>query len=580
MSLFPCFLLMLALPDAFQPVDARHVRVGGEIGRRFEVTIHNNLLVLDAEKDFLAPFARHNQTSGYIGLGKLLLSTVRFAAYSHDARVIAFKDRLIARTIQLQEPDGYIGLMQPSARVTGMWDIHELGYIAAGLLADYEFNGNRPSLEAAQKAADYLLRNWSKLPPDWAEKNGVATHVAVTGTDRTFLAFHRLTGETRYLDFLLNQRGLATWDMPVVVGRRWGIEGHIYAYLARTLAQLELYRTRPDARLMVNADRALDFLLRNDGMSITGGAGQSEIWTDDQDGRGDLAESCATAYQLRVYDNLLRLRGDPRFGDLMERTIHNTLFGAQSPDGRRIRYYTPLEGRREYFNGDTYCCPCNFRRIIAELPELIYYQTPAAIAVNLYTQSEATIKLAATTVHLKQETAYPSEGAITLRVDPTKPTPFALKLRIPRWAKGAKVTVNGAPATAAIPGEFATIDRTWNPGDQVALNLPMRLRLVKGRQRQAGRVAVVRGPVVYTLDPTQNPALAKLDAAELSQYTLDPKTLHYAQDRCQVGLWKPGTNLAPKTDLTVTLTPFPDPQGQVTYFRLRDYKPAEPDELR
>jgi len=100
--------------------------------------------------------------------------------------------------------------------------------------------------------------------------------------------------------------------MGIVIGRRPLIEGHVYAYMARALAQLELYRIQPQPSLLVPAHRAVDFLTRADGLSITGAAGQLEIWTDDQDGRGDLGETCATAYQLRVYDNLLRLEGDPR----------------------------------------------------------------------------------------------------------------------------------------------------------------------------------------------------------------------------------------------------------------------------
>ncbi len=69
----------------------------------------------------------------------------------------------------------------------------------------------------------------------------------------------------------------------------------------------------------------------------------------------------------------------------MDRTIYNTLFAAQSPDGRRLRYYSPVEGPRVYFEGDTYCCPCNYRRIVAELPQMVYYQQENGVTVNLYT---------------------------------------------------------------------------------------------------------------------------------------------------------------------------------------------------
>ena len=64
------------------------VAVRGEMGRRIDITMKNNLLVLDADRDFLQPFQAKSQTSGYIGLGKLIDAAVRFAAYSRDEKVV------------------------------------------------------------------------------------------------------------------------------------------------------------------------------------------------------------------------------------------------------------------------------------------------------------------------------------------------------------------------------------------------------------------------------------------------------------------------------------------------------------
>ena len=95
--------------DKLTPADLDQVRAGGEIGRRIDVTVNNNLLVLDADKDFLAPFVRRERGSGYIGLGKLIDATVRFAAYTGDVRVLALKKHLVDKTIELQKDDGYVG---------------------------------------------------------------------------------------------------------------------------------------------------------------------------------------------------------------------------------------------------------------------------------------------------------------------------------------------------------------------------------------------------------------------------------------------------------------------------------------
>ncbi|MBI4890981.1 MAG: glycoside hydrolase family 127 protein [Acidobacteria bacterium] len=577
-----CSILGAQTTVTLRPVPARDVKVQGEIGRRIDITIHNNLLALDASKDFLASFESHQKTTSYLGLGKLLLAAIRFADYTQDPRLIAFKSDLIRRTIATQQPDGYIGFFPPAARITELWDVHELGYIIAALNEDYARFDQQPSLQSARKAADYLIANWSKIPPDWGDKTGVATHVAVTGVERTFLALYQSTKDPRYLHFVTATRDLARWQLPIIIGRRPGIEGHIYAFTARTLAQLELAPP-----VTTQSTREIDFLAKQEGMAVTGGAGQWEIWTADQDGRGHLAETCATAYLLRLYEALLRQSDNPFYGDLIDRTVFNTLFAAQSPGGRRIRYYTPFEGPREYHPGDTYCCPGNYRRIIAELPEMIYYTGPRTIAVNLYTASTAKLPLASTTIGLTQQTAYPSDGRITLQINPAQPAAFALKLRIPAWAQGATVQINSEPSRPALPATFHTIDRTWKPGDQVTLNLPMNIRLVRGRQQQSGRIAVLRGPQVYTLNPAQSPQLKNLDAADLTRFTLDPQSLTLVPDNTvrpngtaiRAGAWKPGYSTAAKHDLTLLLTEFTDPAAQATYFKLRDLSIAVSDEL-
>ncbi len=598
-SIFPLAIFMfvavttpsgfLRADDALTPLDLRDVHVDGELGRRIDVTVQNNLLALDADGEFLPPFHKKAKKDGYVGLGKLLDAAVKFAAYTNDPKVLALKDHLIDETIRAQEPDGYIGIMAPGHRVSGMWDVHETGYVIWGLLTDYQYFDRQESLQAASRAADYVIKHWSRIPADWAEQTSVATHVAVTGIERTMLELHRVTGERKYLDFVVNQRTLPEWDLGIVVGRRPGIEGHIYAYMARCLAQLELYRVKPDDRLLERTDQALHFMTHNNGCLITGGTGQCEIWTCDQDGRGDLGETCATAYQLRVYDSLLRLRADSSYGDLMERTIHNALFAAQSPDGRQLRYFAPVEGPRVYWKGDTYCCPCNYRRIVAELPTMVFYQAGEGLAVNLYTPSKAKLTVSGVPIAVHQETEYPNAGLVRLHLDPDEPVKFPVRLRIPTWANDTSIKVNDEAIEGPIAaGEFFDIERTWKKGDQIVLDFPMNWRLVRGRQRQAGRVAVMRGPLIFCLNPTSDPKLAEMDGADLGHITLDPSsfaepvpsdTVHPGGIACRVKAWKPGFSLAKQGDLDLSLTEFSDPNGRATYFRLRDDSVAVDDEL-
>ncbi len=578
------------LKDMLAPIELSSIKIGGEIGRRIDITISNNLLHLNIDEDFLASFQKKND-AGYIGLGKLIDGTVRMSAYTGDKRVDSLKNHLIKEIIKAQEPDGYIGNMTPGNRMWKLWDIHEMGYIIFSLVTNYRLFGDGQSLAAAEKAADYLIRNWPSMPVSWENTTDVATHVAITGLHRTMLTLHSITNRKEYINFCLNQLKIKDLEPDIVIGRRKLIEGHIYGYMALSLAKLELYRKDADKKLLDQALKALHFMTSENGMTISGGAGQEEIWTDDQDGRNSLGESCATAYQLRVYDNLLRLSNDSRFGDIMERTIYNALFGAQSPDGSHIRYFTPMEGDRHYHNGDTYCCPCNYRRFISELPEMVYYRAGKGITVNLYTASTANIKLeSGLSVTVSQETDYPNSGHVSISITPTENASFPLNLRIPSWCRNANISVNGEPSGIVCkPGSFAIIERNWNPGDKAVLEMPMEWRLVLGRERQAGRAAVMRGPLLFCLDPEQNESLAKIDASDLGRIVIDMESIEPAPIQnsevrpegiaCRLKAGNLPFAMGNSGNLTLTFTEFPDPKGKCTYFSIPDLTEAVPDEL-
>jgi len=563
--------------DRFARLGPRDVKVGGEIGRRIDVTVQNNLLQLKADSDFLKPFQDRKMTDGFIGLGMLIDATVRLAAYTDDPKVLALKKHLVRETIKTQEPDGYIGLMVPKSRMWKLWDIHEMGYLVYGLTSDWQFFQEKESLAAARKLADYIIARWTAEPQGDPSEGGITAHMAVTGLERTLLTLSAATADRRYREFCLGPRKLRQWDLDIVRGR-WGkIEGHAYAYLAHCLAQLQWYRIESDERLLGQTRRAMDFLSKRDGLVITGACGDHECWHDTQSGTTNLGETCATAYLLRTLDDLLRLEGDSRCGDMMERAILNALFAAQSPDGRRIRYYAPFECSRAYFPGDTYCCPNNYRRIVSDLPGMIYYREQNGLAVNLYTASSVKADLAeGVSLAVRQETDYPSSGRVTLRLDPSKPAEFPLRLRIPRWCQGAKIAVNGQPVQEAIrSGSFFTIQRTWQPGDRVEMELPMPWRLVKGRRSQVGRVAVMRGPMVFTLGLDYNKELGALEPRLL---TVSPSSLEGpVKDEsvrpgglaCRIQAWKPGAWYpSAKLDLRLVLTEFADPAGEASYFHV------------
>jgi len=566
-----------AAADRFAPLAPRDVQLGGEIGRRVELTLRNNLLKLDVDKVFLDPFRQRKSPGGFVGLGMLLEAAVHFAAQTGDPKVVQFKRRLAAEAIKCQEPDGYLGPMVPASRLWKLWDLSEMAYVVQGLTADHRCFQEKESLVAAKKLADYILRRWEREPQGDPTEGGVTMEMAAVGLDRALLALSLQTGDPRYRDFVIGRQKLPQWNRPITLGR-WGrIEGHAYAYLARCLAQLQLHRIDPAEALLGPSRRAMDFLTRRDGLAITGTCGDHECWHDTQTGTVNLGETCATAYLVRTLDDLLRLEGELHYGDVLERAVYNALFAAQSPDGRQIRYYTPFDGPRAYFPRDDYCCPNNFRRIVSELPAMIYYRAADGPVVSLYTASSAKMELAGgITLTLRQETDYPSSGKVVLHVDPSRPAPFSVHLRIPRWCKGAEARVNGQRVEGAIAGgALLTLTRSWTAGDRVALSLPMPWRLIQGRKAQAGCVAVARGPVLFSLSRQRHKELANED---LRLLTIEPSSLEgpfpdagVRPDglACRVRAWPAGAWYpnAP-ADRSLTLTEYADPAGEALYFHV------------
>jgi uncharacterized protein len=571
------------------PVDS--VRIGGEIGRRIEVTITNNLLLQDWEGLWLSPFRTKTWDSdvsrryeGYVGLGKTLEALLRMAKYSGDPKLIAEKRRLIGELIATQEPGGYLGCFRPERRAIVYWDHHESVYIIQMLLTDYELFGEKKSLETARRMADEILAR--------RKPKGLPDSVGKLNTERALILLSRVTGDRKYRDYAAEGADLFTWRGPIV--------GHVYTYINLCLAQLDLYRETGDAGLLETSHDLMDFMLRRNGMVISGTSSVGEGFGDNQDLRGKLGESCVTAYLLRLAHHLLQLEEKQVCGDLMERSIFNALFAAQSPDGRRLRYFTCLEGPRAYFDKEHYCCPGNWRRIVSELPRMIYYTNPAGLTVNLYTRSSATLRTGDNTVAVRQETDYPSSDSVAVFLDPQVATSMTVRLRMPGWCSRPVASVNGKPVRGVKPGEWLDVKRVWRRGDRIDLRFPMAPRLVRGRALQDGRAAVMCGPLVYGLNPAiqewNSGAVTNVlsgtntaaHTAWLRELAIDPASIQgpltsnafrTVSTVIRARAWSKNADRARPPDLALVLTELPDPGNEATYFLFSDTAGFVEDEL-
>jgi hypothetical protein len=215
---------------------------------------------------------------------------------------------------------------------------------------------------------------------------------------------------------------------------------------------------------------------------------------------------------------MLGIEGDARFADLIEHTLYNAVLPGVSLDGQHYFYQNPLADdgshRRQPWFGCA-CCPPNVARLLASLPGYFYSASEGAIWVHLYAEGAATIELDKNrTIRLSQRTRYPWDGRVEIQVEDE--AEFALMLRVPAWCEeGTAIEVNGESVDAGIsPGSYAKIRRTWRPGDTVSLGLPMLVRRIECHPYVAentGRVALMRGPLLYCAEQTDNPGVELRD---------------------------------------------------------------------
>jgi DUF1680 family protein len=149
-------------------------------------------------------------------------------------------------------------------------------------------------------------------------------------------------------------------------------------------------------------------------------------------------------------------------------------------------------------------------RTVAKVSGWAYSLTEQGVVVNLYGGNTFRSQLKdGSQVALLQTTNYPWEGFVRLTVDKGGSAPWEIRLRIPGWAAGASIAINGTRVKeAVVPGTYHALTRSWKAGDVIDLDFPMEVRLLEGHPRIEeirNQVAVKRGPVVYCLESPDLP---------------------------------------------------------------------------
>jgi DUF1680 family protein len=539
---------------------AGDVRLGGILGAALDANVRGRLanFIVDESSPAIAIFDPVHACSNHAGdwygehAGKWLYAAAKAAARTRDETLIGRVRRVADYLIAQQDESGYLGNYAPERRFTHeqpprssraptwdgapsarTWDIWTHSYLILGLLEVYRHFPVLRDLEAACRIGDLC---WHALTRGGIDITELGNHHGMSATVLMdpALELHFATGDRRYLDLALQVLEQAERNPRLALLTR-ALEGadaseiatgKAYQLIWNLVALARLHRATGDARYL-EAVRNVWRNIRDHHLTLGGGpwggvAHRSrEVFNPAAVfSPYGYVETCSTMAWIQLNRQLLSILGDAAYAEEIERSAYNDLLGAQAPNGEDWCYYSFPNGRRVY---TTYwrCCKSSGSMALEELPQLAYgVSGDGGLMVNVYGPSTAVLKLpGAGSVRVEQTTQYPFEGEVAIRIEPERSSPFRVQLRIPEWAEGATVRVDEAQGvSAAPPGSWCSIERTWRSGDVIALSLPMRARVHRKANRNVQEsvapdgfpvsqdvlrfdyLAISRGPLVYATD--------------------------------------------------------------------------------
>jgi hypothetical protein len=343
-------------------------------------------------------------------------------------------------------------------------------------------------------------RRWRDNPAE-----GYTWDESYTISENLFIAYQLGAGEryrllgTQYLD--------DEYYDPLADGRNVLAGRHAYSYVNSLCSAMQAYVTLGSAKHLRAASNAFEMLTAQS--FATGGWGPDEQLRAPES--GDMAASltnthssfetpCGSYAHFKLTRYLLRVTRDSRYGDSMERVMYNTVLGAKPllADGSAF-YYSDcnFHGRKVYHNARWPCCSGTLPQVAADYRINAYFRDSNGLYVNLYLPSTLRWTQDGSQLSLTQKSDYPLEGELSLELTASKSTEFSIHLRIPAWAQGASIAVNGKRVPGSYhPGQFAELHRVWKNSDRIEVEFPMPLRLESIDARHPQTVALLRGPLV------------------------------------------------------------------------------------
>ena len=487
-----------------------------------------------------------------------------------DAALEKRADEIIETIEKAQQPDGYLNtyftVKEPDHKWQNLQECHELycaGHMMEAAAAYYEATGKDQLLKVMERMADNIAAHFGTgegqvrgIPGHEEVELGLMRLYHVTGKEKyRALAQYFIDERGQNPDYFREEskkRGWIHWNMNpedhnynqtfAPVREQKKAEGHSVRAVYLYTAMADLAAQTGDKSLISACDTLWDNITQKR-MYITAGIGQTAKWegfTADYDLPNDTvyAETCAAIGLVFFARKMLSIRPSGHYADVMEQALYNGVLSGMQLDGKRFFYVNPLEvnpgisGKMPGFEHvlpqrpkwyACACCPPNVVRLVMSLGKYAWGEDPEqnTIYSHLFMGGDAEFDRAR--IHV--ESGYPWDGAVRYTVHPKTQEPFTFAIRIPAWAHEKKVTLNAAALqNAEIKDGYLYLTRSWKENDIIELSLELPVRRIYANtavRADAGATALMRGPLVYCFEGTDNgPLLQELRIPQDARFTL------------------------------------------------------------
>ncbi len=484
------------------------------------------------------------------------LEAVGYSLMWHsDPELEQIADGAIDEIVAAQQPDGYLNtyyiINGLDKRFTNLRDYHELyclGHFLEGAVAYYEATGKDKLLNALIKYVDLVD---SLIGPEEGKLHGYPGHEEI---ELALVKLYSITKNEKHLKlakYFIDQRGQkplffeeeaermnnpSGWRNSPLHNRYYQAAepvreqdvamGHAVRAVYLYSGMADVARETGDETLLQACRRLWNDITTRQ-MYITGAIGScvyGESFSFDYDLPNDTvyAETCAAIGLAFFAQRMLNMELDGTYADVLEKTLYNGIISGMSVDGKSFFYVNPLEVLPEASKKDQRkqhikvvrqkwfgcaCCPPNVARLLSSLGNYAFSKKENELFLHMYVEGAMQTELAGGKLGLDIKTNYPWEENVAVTVTEAPNTPVALAVRIPGWCEHYTLSVNGEAVTAAPQKGYVTLNKAFTVGDKLELVLDMPVNVLEANPRvreDAGKLAVMRGPVVYCIEEADN----------------------------------------------------------------------------